>query len=67
LRRRARGWDELAEIAGQERRDLEARTGKPVFIIGEHYGFTSQITFLPAGSQGARRPRSAGFFLRERA
>ena len=43
--RRVLGWKELAQIAGQERSDLEARTGKPVFIIGEHYGFTSQVTF----------------------
>jgi hypothetical protein len=43
--RRVLGWKELAQIAGQERRDLETRTGKPTFIICEHYGFTSQITF----------------------
>ena len=43
--RRVLGWKELAQIAGQERRELETRAGKPVFIIGEHYGFTSEITF----------------------
>jgi hypothetical protein len=43
--RRVLGWKELAQITGQERRDLEARTGKSVFIIGQHYGFTSEITF----------------------
>jgi 4-amino-4-deoxy-L-arabinose transferase-like glycosyltransferase/membrane-associated phospholipid phosphatase len=43
--RRVLGWKELAQMAGQERRELEARAGKPAFIIGEHYGFTSQITF----------------------
>jgi membrane-associated phospholipid phosphatase len=43
--RRVLGWPELAQVAGQERRRLEARTGVPTFIIGEHYGFTAQITF----------------------
>ncbi len=42
--RRVRGWKELAQIAGQARRKLEIE-GKPAFIIGEHYGFTSEITF----------------------
>ena len=47
--RRVLGWKELAQIAGRERSELEARTGKPVFLIGGHYGLTSQITFyLPA-------------------
>jgi 4-amino-4-deoxy-L-arabinose transferase-like glycosyltransferase/membrane-associated phospholipid phosphatase len=43
--RRVLGWDQFAAIVGQERRDLEARTSKPTFIICEHYGFTGQITF----------------------
>jgi hypothetical protein len=43
--RRVLGWREQAQIAGQERRELEQRDGKPTFIIGEHYGFTSEITF----------------------
>jgi 4-amino-4-deoxy-L-arabinose transferase-like glycosyltransferase/membrane-associated phospholipid phosphatase len=43
--RRVLGWKELAQIAGRERQWLETRAGKPAFIIGEHYGFTSQITF----------------------
>jgi 4-amino-4-deoxy-L-arabinose transferase-like glycosyltransferase/membrane-associated phospholipid phosphatase len=50
--RRLLGWKELAQMAGRERRDLEARTGKPVFIICGHYGFTSQITFyLPEAKE----------------
>jgi 4-amino-4-deoxy-L-arabinose transferase-like glycosyltransferase/membrane-associated phospholipid phosphatase len=43
--RRVLGWKELAQIAGQERRDLETRAGKKTFLIGEHYGLTSEITF----------------------
>jgi 4-amino-4-deoxy-L-arabinose transferase-like glycosyltransferase len=72
--RRVLGWKELAQITGQERRDLEARNGRPVFIIGEHYGFTSEITFyLPeAKSQvggeplvfcyASREPRNQFYF-----
>jgi 4-amino-4-deoxy-L-arabinose transferase-like glycosyltransferase/membrane-associated phospholipid phosphatase len=72
--RRVLGWKELAQIAGQERRDLETSAGKPVFIIGEHYGFTSEITFyLPeaksrAGGEplvfcyASRQPRNQFFF-----
>jgi membrane-associated phospholipid phosphatase len=42
--RRVHGWKETAKIAGQARRDIEAQ-GQPAFIICEHYGFTSQISF----------------------
>jgi membrane-associated phospholipid phosphatase len=39
LLRRASGWKELAQVAEA------ARKGKASFIICEHYGFTSEITF----------------------
>ena len=42
--RRVRGWKEMARIAGHARLKIEAQ-GKPAFIICEHYGFTSQISF----------------------
>ncbi|MGA2541557.1 MAG: glycosyltransferase family 39 protein [Verrucomicrobiota bacterium] len=72
--RRVLGWKELAQMAGQERRDLERRAGKPVFIIGEHYGFTSEITFyLPEAKSrvggeplvfcyASREPRNQFYF-----
>ncbi|HXR06652.1 MAG TPA: glycosyltransferase family 39 protein, partial [Candidatus Acidoferrum sp.] len=72
--RRVLGWKELAQIAGQERHDLQTRTGKPVFIIGEHYGFTSEITFyLPEAKRlvsgvplvfayASREPRNQFYF-----
>ncbi len=44
LLHRAHGWKETARIAGQARRDLAAE-GKPAFIIADHYGLTSQISF----------------------
>ena len=72
--RRVLGWKELAQIASQERRNLETRTGKPAFIIGEHYGFTSEITFyLPEAKRlvsgepmafcyASREPRNQFYF-----
>jgi hypothetical protein len=72
--RRVLGWKELAQITGQERRDLERRSGKPAFIIGEHYGFTSEITFyLPEAKStvggeplvfcyASREPRNQFYF-----
>jgi 4-amino-4-deoxy-L-arabinose transferase-like glycosyltransferase len=72
--RRVLGWKELAQITGQERRDLESLTGKPAFIIGEHYGFTSEITFyLPEAKSrvgaeplvfcyASREPRNQFYF-----
>ena len=44
LLHRVRGWKEMAQIVGQARQDVAAR-GKPAFILCEHYGFTSQISF----------------------
>jgi hypothetical protein len=72
--RRVLGWKELAQIAGQERRDLETRAGKKTFIIGEHYGFVSEITFyLPEAKSrvggdplvfcyASRQPRNQFYF-----
>jgi 4-amino-4-deoxy-L-arabinose transferase-like glycosyltransferase/membrane-associated phospholipid phosphatase len=42
--RRAHGWKEMAGIVGQARQELAAE-GPPAFIIAEHYGFTSQVSF----------------------
>jgi len=44
LLRRVRGQSEMARIVGESRAKL-AREGKPVFIIGAHYGLTSLLTF----------------------
>ena len=44
LLHRVRGWKQLAQIVGEARQELEAK-GQKIFVIGEHYGFTSQITF----------------------
>lgn len=42
--RRVQGWKETARMVGEARNRL-LNEGKPVFIVGDHYGITSQITF----------------------
>ncbi len=41
---RVRGWSETARIVEEERKQL-ASEGKPVFVIGSHYGITSVVAF----------------------
>ena len=45
LLRRVSGWKGSGQAAGGARSRLERLGGEPAFIICEHYGFTSQITF----------------------
>jgi hypothetical protein len=42
--RRVRAHSELARVVGEARQDL-AKEGKPVFVIGDHYGITSLLMF----------------------
>jgi hypothetical protein len=42
--RRVRGNAEMARVVDEVKNEL-AREGKPVFIIGNHYGITSLLTF----------------------
>jgi 4-amino-4-deoxy-L-arabinose transferase-like glycosyltransferase/membrane-associated phospholipid phosphatase len=42
--RRVRAWSETARLVGAARDRLLAE-GKPVFIIGDHYGITGEISF----------------------
>jgi hypothetical protein len=57
LLRRVHGWKEMAAIVGQARQELAAE-GPPAFVIADHYGFTSELTFyLPeAKSQANAEP-----------
>jgi membrane-associated phospholipid phosphatase/4-amino-4-deoxy-L-arabinose transferase-like glycosyltransferase len=49
---RVRAYREMARVVGQARMKLLAE-GKPVFIIGSHYGITSLVTFyLPEAKAG---------------
>jgi membrane-associated phospholipid phosphatase len=43
--RRVEGWPETAQVVEEARQKLLAE-GKPVFIIGGHYGITGEISFL---------------------
>jgi membrane-associated phospholipid phosphatase len=55
LLRRVSGWKELAEVAGDARSRLEEQGGPAAFIICEHYGFTSEISFyLPEAKSRVR-------------
>lgn len=55
IHRRVRAWSAMADMVGEARRKLEAETGKPAFIIGDHYGNTSVITFyLPEARERAQ-------------
>jgi len=53
--RRVQGWQETAHTVGEARNRL-LKEGKPVFIIGNHYGITSQVTFyLPEAKACVKR------------
>src|SRR5439155_5232363 len=41
---RVRGWQEAARLTGEARAKL-LNKGKPVFVIGDHYGITSLLSF----------------------
>lgn len=42
---RVRGWKAMAETVEAERQRVIAAEGKPVFLIGAHYGITSLLSF----------------------
>jgi 4-amino-4-deoxy-L-arabinose transferase-like glycosyltransferase/membrane-associated phospholipid phosphatase len=53
--RRVQGWKEAAKLVGAARQKLLAE-GKPVFIIGEHYGITGLLSFyLPEAKAAVTR------------
>lgn len=50
--RRVLGWTDVAQAVAEARTELLAE-GRPVFIIGHHYGLTSLLTFyLPEAKRG---------------
>jgi hypothetical protein len=50
--RRVRGYRELARIVGEQRTVL-LREGRPVFLIGDHYGLAGLVSFyLPEAKAG---------------
>ena len=51
--RRVRGWQEASVVLGELRQEL-MKEGRPVFVVGEHYGITSLFSFyLPEGKAAA--------------
>ena len=50
--RRVRGWKQMARIVERERTNLAAE-GKPVFVIGGHYGTASLLSFYMAPARAA--------------
>jgi 4-amino-4-deoxy-L-arabinose transferase-like glycosyltransferase/membrane-associated phospholipid phosphatase len=42
--RRVKGWEETAQLVEAAREKLQTE-GKPVFLIGDHYGITGELTF----------------------
>ncbi len=50
---RVRGWKSMAETVEAERQKAIAADGKPVFLIGAHYGITSLLSFyIPEAKAG---------------
>lgn len=63
--RRARGWEEAAAEVGKLQAKLEAEEGKPVFIIGDHYGTTGLLSFyMPEAKERAQTGSEALVFFR---
>ena len=55
--RRVRAWQTTADAVGAAR-DKLMEEGKPVFIIGYHYGVTSQLSFYMPDSRAALKDGS---------
>jgi membrane-associated phospholipid phosphatase len=60
--RRVRHWSDTARLVGEERARLAAE-GPPVFLIGNHYGITGQLSFyLPEARAAVRAGRPFVYF-----
>jgi 4-amino-4-deoxy-L-arabinose transferase-like glycosyltransferase len=65
LLHRVRGWQETARLAGQARQQLAAED-PPAFIIAEHYGMTSQLSFyLPEAKRQVEAEPLVYFYATE--
>jgi hypothetical protein len=60
--RRVRAWSNTAQAVGEARRTLLSE-GKPVFIIGDHYGITSQVTFYLPEAKAAMLTQPLVYYL----
>jgi 4-amino-4-deoxy-L-arabinose transferase-like glycosyltransferase/membrane-associated phospholipid phosphatase len=59
---RVRAWKEVASLVGQARTKLLAE-GKPVFLIGDRYQITSEITFYLPEAKVAVCPEPRAYFM----
>ena len=59
--RRVRGWRDTAQIVGAARTNLLAE-GRPVFIIGDHYGITGELSFYLPEAKAAVSARPLVYF-----
>ncbi len=59
--RRVREWDQTAAVVGQARQELLAE-GKPVFIIGNHYGLVGQVSFYLPEARAAVKTNPLVYF-----
>jgi hypothetical protein len=59
--RRVRGWKETAKLVRAARQQFLAE-GKPVFIIGEHYGITGLLSFYLPEAKAAVTGQPLVFF-----
>lgn len=59
--RRVREWDQVARVVGAARQELLAE-GKPVFIIGNHYGMVGQLSFYLPEARAAVTKEPLVFF-----
>ena len=57
---RVRGWSHLGELVGNARTQLESE-GKPVFVIGEHYGIVSLVSFYNPEAKAHSQPGQVPF------
>jgi 4-amino-4-deoxy-L-arabinose transferase-like glycosyltransferase len=59
---RAEGWDETVQAVEAARQRLLAE-GKPVFIIGEHYSITGELTFYLPEARASVRNHPLVYFI----
>ena len=59
--RRVRGWSEMGAIVSRERKTLLTE-GKPVLILGDHYGTTSLLAFYMPEAKRAEEGEGFVFF-----
>ena len=63
--RRVRGWKDMTRLVERERATLE-KDGRPVFVIGAHYGTTGLLSFYMDDARSATRSDTPLVYFRTR-